>query len=148
MKTITLTNLQALLAQKSIESIKLDGQKSFARRRFLREIKFIVSDLEAERKELLTKYAEKKGDELKIDNKQYVFTAKNRKQYDREFDKLNEFEASIDVTDSNSKDIATVAEILGEEIVKIEKENADGTNADTYEYITYLKEIEKILKNE
>lgn len=143
--TLKLSNLQIFIASKALEKLKLTGQPSFARRRFLRDLKFYIGDVEAERKELLHKYVEKKGDELKLDGNEYVFTAYNRKQYNKEFDKLNDIEVEIDITDANAKDFITVSQVLLDEANRLEKENAEGVDADTFDYIEYLKEISAIL---
>jgi hypothetical protein len=148
MKTITLSNIQIYIAFKALEKITLSGQPSFARRRFLRSISPFVTDLEAERKDLLHKYAQKNGDELKVDGNEYVFTAKNRKQYNREFEVLNSLHCNFDVSESDADDVKSISGILSDEATRLEELSKDGMNADTFDYVQYLKEISSLLKYE
>ena len=146
MKKLNLTYIVVFFISKIVASIKLEGQPSHARRRFLRTLKPFVQDLEAEQDELRKKLADKndKG-EVKIDNGSYVFTAHNRKQFNKGWDALNETVVTLDVSQSNEPDVLAVQKVLVDEADKFEKEQTGGTDADAFEYIASLREAAEAL---
>lgn len=145
-KIIAIQNRYVGFISSVLGSLKLEGQKSFARRRFLRDLRQFKSDLEAEQNELRQKFVEKdKEGKLRIDGQEYVFTARNRKEFDRKWNELNEATFNIEVTAGNEKDIADIKEVLIAEIKRFEDLKKDSFSADDFEYLSSLKEFTELL---
>jgi hypothetical protein len=139
-KIIEVKNGNVTFVSQVISSLQIEGQKSYARRRFLRTIKPFMSDLEAEQKELQLKYCEKTGDEPKVVEGQYVFKPKNRKEFGIKWEELNTIMVKIDVTTANEADIISVSQIITDEITRYEAEKKDKYTASEYDYVEVLKE--------
>lgn len=125
----------------ALAKMELDIPGSAARRRFFRILKGPAGDLDAERQELSIKYADKADDKPKLLKDQFVYSAKNKKELDREWEKLNQEKIVIDVLPSNEKDIAVIRDLLISDVAEKEKKSEGKFDALSFDYIEVMKEV-------
>ncbi len=142
MKTITIPYEYLQFIKRTLSALSLSDKDLFARRRFLRELNQHSSDLEMEQKELQIKYCEKdpKGD-LKFINGQVTFKSPSeRREFEKKQLSLLDQTFSINVTESNKKDIETVKNILNSEAEKKVAAKKE-FNAVEFDYIANIQEF-------
>jgi hypothetical protein len=139
-KIIEVKNGNMYFIQRTIAGLQIEGQRSYARRRFLRELKPFMLDLEAEQKELKLKYCEKDGEVPKEKDGNFIFKPQKEKELEAKWADLNDVVVKIDVTPANEADITTVSGILSDEVARYEAEKKDKYTASEYDYVEVLKE--------
>lgn len=144
-KKIEVKNIFLPFIFRTLTGMQLEGAQSAARRRFNRAVRPFLVELEAEQDELQRKLCDKddKG-EPKVFNDSFVFTAKNRKEFEKKGQELSEQTIIIDVLPSNEKDIATVAEIFAAEAKKLTKDKYTATE---YDFVETLNEVVEVLNS-
>lgn len=130
-----------------LSSLSLDVKLSSARRRFVRDIKVFLQDLEEEQKALREKYADKdeKGDPVIKDN-QYVVKNENVKKLRTDMETLMKEENTLEVSQANEKDIKAMKKLLEDEATKFEKEKKGKFSADDFELLETLREFAILLE--
>lgn len=125
-----------------IGTLVLEEKQSSGRRRFLRDLKPFIQDLDEARKEIQEKYAIKTDDgNIKLKENVVQYSPENRKKSNDAWNKLNEEFITIDVTAANEKDLLTVKDILKAEQKRFIEEKKNKFNADDFEYSSLLEEI-------
>lgn len=138
-------NFNVMFLVNWLSALKLDIQRSSARRRVVRLLSLYKSDFDLEVDEVKKKYADKTPEgEMKIIKEIIQFSLENRKKADAEIKKLNELVVEIDWS-GEEKDKAVITDLIKDTLKEL-KTHKDFTSQD-YEIVALLEEIIEELKD-
>ncbi len=124
--------------------LKLDIEKSSARRRFLRLLKDPLEDYSLEREEIINEFAEKGPDGKRLVVADIIqYSKDNRKKAQDKIEALTELAVAIDFS-KNEADRQVVIEILNGMVKDLEGNKEFDSN--TFDYLEIIKEIISELK--